>query len=296
MTHPIKSTIAILLLGLLCACGGGSGGSSNANAPIGTFGLVQEEKIAVAFQTATSDAGTVFFNTTADEQFWAKASPGDMRVFRYGRPGSGDPANLLIRRHNYRIPITTTTENGLTVNRGTLNVGVRSNLPTGTSDRDFEIEEIELENLIAGVIRIDELGSNFEGTDVHGYVGGLAASNLPNASTTYTGHFYGRILSDGGAVTSVDRPVTLTVDFVGGGVTGTLGPDVNLAGTLTGDQINGTATVASTDITLANGSTGTFVGGVFGDGAPDAGAAVAISDNGGAVAHELIGAFAGSQP
>lgn len=291
MKTTIKPAIAVLSLAVMSACGG----NSDANAPAGTFGLDQEEKIAMAFRTSTSEAGSVFFNTTADEQFWAKASSDDTRVFRYGRPGSGNPSNLLIRRHNYRIPVTSTTENGLTVNRGTLNVSVRSNLPTGTSDRDFELEEIQLDNLIAGVIRIDEQGNNFEGTDVHGYVGGVSASNLPTASTTYTGHFYGRILSDGNLITSVDRPVTLSVDFSGGAVTGSFGADVNLAGTLSGTEISGTATVASSDITLANGSSGTFVGGVFGNGAPDAGASVAISDTGGAVGHELVGAFAATQ-
>lgn len=296
-----QTVLGLALLALLGACGGngGSGSSSaalsaRASAPQ-TFGLAAEQNIALSVNSITDESGADDNTYSSGAQFWVKASPTAERVFRYGRVASGNPLNSPIRRHNYQIPITVASANGQAVATGTLNVTNRNFLPTGTSSRFFDMEEILLTNTFAGILQVDEAGFNLSGTDIHAYSGGVAATSLPSGAATYNGHFYGRILTAGAGVQAIDLPATLNVDFAGGNVNGDFGGEIALGGTLTGASFSGISLVSGTGLSLASGSSGTFEGGLFGVGAPEASGSVSLSDTSGPAQQELVGAFAATQ-
>ena len=270
----------------LSACGG-------ATSTPELFALQEETKVALNVVSATRTGGSVASSTYtagSGEQFWIKSSEVGTRVLRYGRPGSGTPASADVRRHNYIIPYTAGTENGQTVFRGTLNVTDRASLPTGTASRVFDLVEIKLPAALAGIVDVTETGSNLAGTDTHAYAGGIPAAGLP-ANATYSGHLFGSFLQAGSA-TDYDNSVALTVDFSGGTLTGNVGSDMSLSGTVTGANFSGTATVTSGSLLITNGTAGTFDGSVYGDGAPNAAGVVAISQSGPDT--EFVGAFGAS--
>ncbi len=299
MKYRLTSVLSAVALVSLAACGGNSNtssGGAGAGAPAETplFGLPHGSIIATTESSASFDKGSDDL-VQRTEGFFFKARDADTkRVVRYGRVFAGYDG----RRH-YEIPIALANSGGVVIGSGTATFTGPVENQADVTSRTITISDIKLSDSIFGVFTTEDTGTRGDFYDVHAYAAGVAATGLP-ASATYTGTFLGKVLSSDfgttGTTDDLQLDANLTVVFGGANtVTGTIGatgsPDITITGTIAGTSIAGTAMVASTGITLANGSTGTVTGGFFGAGAANAAGTIAIEDSSGAVEHQLVGGF-----
>lgn len=292
-----------LMIGLLSACGGGSGSggtssaaspSNAAGAPVTTlFGVPADTKIDVVSHSASLNRGTGNVRSYTQD-FWFKSrsetdAGGDIRRIRYGRPFP-----TYHPHHNYTIPITVSNSSGQAVGTGSATF-TGSDVETGVTSRTITLTDIQLSDSIFGIFSTEDTGSRGDVFEIHAYAAGSAATGTL-ADATYTGTFVGDAITNSTSTAQrINLPVDLTVNFGAGTLTGTIGavatPDINLDGTITGTSMSGTATVATTNVVVPNGSVGTFNGAFFGVDAVNASGTVGISDKINPNTSELVGAF-----
>ena len=295
------TVLAVAALVSACSSGSGSSGNGSGGQPGGTpaqpniFGLEKEARISVATTSAQVDTAAITSAQNGD-QFWVKAHGPDRRAFRYGRPGSGTSATGTVVRHNYQIPLSLATRNGITVNTGSLTVtdATSTDIPNSGERRAFTFTEIEHSDAIAGVLLVEECCRPGNFTDAHAYAGGTSATALPTQAS-YTGNAVLSVNNTGGASSTQARAATLSVNFGTNAITGNIGtagnPDITLSGSVSGTTFSGTATVSSTALGMTNGAVGTFNGGVFGAQAINAAGTLGVADG----ANTLVGGFAMSR-
>ena len=296
MRHLIGS---VILCGLAaCSSGSGGAGGGAGGTPPEAILLGQAVEAKIALQTASARVNTASGATNDAEvtdQFWVKAQETSNRVFRYGRPGTGKSASGGIVRHNYRVPITVATVDGVTMNTGTLSVDASSeNLPLNVASRVLTFREIEGAASIAGVLQVEQCCVPGEFSDLHAYAGGVAATGL-GASATYSGDAVASVIDDTGAISNFTRDATLDVNFAGGTFTGAIGTgataDIALSGAITGMSMTGTAMLGTGAFGLGSGNTGDFVGGVYGAGGEEAAGSFGVSETSGSTSRMLVGAI-----
>ncbi len=283
-----------------CSTGGTSSGtiSGGASGVAPTlFGQALDTEIPVQSHSASLDEGTGLVRSYAqDFSFRSRAEyrkNGDFRRIRYGKPF---PSYHPFR--NYTVPIVVTTSSGESVGTGSATFS-GADVETGVITRTITLTDVELDNSIFGLFSTDDTGPRGDYFEIHAYAAGSAATALPNTAT-YSGSFLADVIADGavgasGTATRVNLPANLSVNFLGNTVAGTIGstssPDITLSGVISGTDMSGTATVASSGVVVANGSTGTFNGGFYGAGASEAAGTLGISDTAGATNQQLVGAF-----
>lgn len=290
------SVLALIVAG--CSGGSGGGGGAGAGAPVESplFGLAQGAQISVAQTSASYNRGTTALNDVSNSYFFKARDQDAFRLIRYGKPHSG-----FTPRRNYRVPITLANSAGTIIGTGRATFadpGDASVNESGVTTRTISITDVKLSDSIFGVFSSEDAGSRGNFHDVNAYAGGVAATGAP-VSATYTGLFIGDVLAKDFGTTGtkqrIQLPTNLTVNFGGNSFTGTVGsvaaPDMTMTGSIAGTSITGTVTVSSTGLPLANGTTGTLNGGVFGAGANNIAGTVGLTDATGPVRQKLIGAF-----
>lgn len=289
---------SVLLSG--CSSGGSgtspAGGASSAQSTL--LGTPLDTDIAVQSHSASLDRSSGL--TRAEAQDFtirsrdAYGEGEDFRRLRYGKPRKS-----YHPKRNYTIPLTITDVAGQATGTGTATF-TGTDVESSVTSRTFEITDVALNSSVFGIFSTNDIGQTKSGTpreffEIHAYAAGTDASALPN-NADYSGRFLAQVISDGGTgATQIDLPANLNVNFLGNMMTGTIGatasPDIVLNGSVSGTAMTGTATVNSTAVVLANGATGNFSGGFYGEGAVEGAGTLGISDRSGAINHELVGAF-----
>ncbi len=299
----VSSTIAAVAAAALNACSSGGSDSNSGGTGIVTssstlLGAPLDADISTKSHSASLDEGTSLVRAYPQTFSFRSRDDydkdGDVRRIRYGKPF---PDHHPIK--NYTVPITVSDTSGQTVSTGTATF-TGDDVETGVTSRTITLTDVTLSDSLFGLFSTDDTGPRGDFLEIHAYSAGINPTVLPTVAT-YTGIFMADVISDGAiAATRIELPANLSINFLGmTNVTGTIGaigaPDITLSGTTTGSDISGTATIATGSVILSAGSTGTFNGAVYGASGSNVAGTLGISDQSGAINHEMVGAFGATQ-